>query len=55
LSLAFGLGLMLVWAGATALVYLAGLPPVLAKAALGVCALAWAVHVIRVAAANRRD
>ncbi len=54
LSIAFGLALMLIWAGATAGVYLAGLPPVLAKAALGVCAGVWAVHVIRVALANRR-
>jgi DMSO/TMAO reductase YedYZ heme-binding membrane subunit len=54
LNLKLGAALLVLWlAGTTATVVLRW-PPLAVKAALGLCAAAWAVHVARVVLADRR-
>ena len=52
-SLLFGAVLIAAWLGALVLIVRLHLPPVLAKADIGVAALLWAAHVLHVTLHNR--
>lgn len=54
LNLKLGAVLILVWAAATALVIILRWPFLVAKLALALAAMVWALHVVRVMLFNRK-
>jgi hypothetical protein len=54
LTLKLGAGLLILWMAATTATVVMRWPPLVAKTALGLCAIVWAVHVLRVVLAERR-